>query len=265
MTTEQITVQTTTTPDGIAYDRAGHGGRPVILVDGLGQMRAVDAGTRALTTALAERGFDVVHHDRPGRGDSAGEPPFTLAGEVAALRVLVDELGGRAALYGSSSGAAIALAAAAAIPGVDRLVLWEIPLDVDADPGAGWAFHAGIVERAGDPEAALRAAMGFLPPEVLDGMLAGPDGDRYRRLAPTTAADAEALARALDGLRDGSLAATVTVPTTLLTGTSTWPFMAAAADALAAALPDARRAEVPGADHAWEPDDMAAVLASALG
>jgi pimeloyl-ACP methyl ester carboxylesterase len=257
-------MQSTTTAGGIAYDRTGRGGRPVVLVDGLGQMRAVDAGTTELAVALAGRGFDVLHHDRPGRGDSAGEAPFTLAGEVAALRTLVDELGGRAALYGSSSGAAIALAAAAEIPGVDQLVLWEIPLDVDAPAAAGWAFHAGIVERAGDPEAALRHAMGFLPPEALDGMLAGPDGDRYRRLAPTTAADAEALARAHDALADGSLAARVTVPTTVLTGTSTWPFMAAAADALVAALPDAVRAEVPGADHRFAPQDMAEVLGEHL-
>ncbi|MFC5138816.1 alpha/beta fold hydrolase [Actinomycetospora rhizophila] len=254
------------TDDGrrIAYDREGSGGRPLVLVGGLGQMRALDPGTRTLTSELAARGLDVVHHDRPGRGESTGETPFTLAGEIAAIRALVDELDGRAALYGSSSGAAIALAAAAELPGVDRLVLWEIPLDVDAPAEAGWSFHAGIVDRAGEPEAALRFAMGFLPAEVLDGMLDGPDGDRYRRLAPTTAADAEALARVHDGLRDGSLATRVTVPTTVLTGTSTWPFMAAAADAVVDALPDAVRAEVPGADHAWAPRDMAPVLADIL-
>jgi cephalosporin-C deacetylase-like acetyl esterase len=40
-------------------------------------------------------------------------------------------LGGRAALYGSSSGGAIALTAAAAVPGVERLVLWEVPLGAE--------------------------------------------------------------------------------------------------------------------------------------
>lgn len=254
------------TDDGrrIAYDREGSGGRPLVLVGGLGQMRPTDAATRALTTELAGRGFDVVHHDRPGRGESSGEAPFTLAGEVAAIRALVAELGGRAALYGSSSGGAIALAAAAELPGVDALVVWETPLGGDGGDEAR-AWHAGIVERsaAGDPEAVLRFALDGMPPEWLEGMLTGPDREQHLRLAPTTAADAEALAWAADALRDGTLAR-VTVPTTVLTGSSAWPFLVEAADALAAALPDAHRGEVPGAEHGWEPADLARVLADAL-
>lgn len=256
------------TDDGrrIAYDREGSGGRPLVLVGGLGQMRATDTATRALTTELAGRGFDVVHHDRPGRGDSGGEAPFSLAGEVAAISALVDEVGGRAALYGSSSGGAIALAAAAQLPGVDRLVLWEVPLGTAGGDDAR-AWHAGIVERgaADDPEAVLRFAMEGMPPGWLDEMLAGPDRDRYLRLAPTTAADAEALAWAADALADGTLARAVTVPTTVLTGSAAWPFFVEAADALVAALPDAARAEVPGAEHGWAPADMAAVLERVLG
>jgi len=256
------------TGDGVrvAYDREGAGGRPLVLVGGLGQMRATDAATRALTTELAARGFDVVHHDRPGRGDSGGEAPFTLAGEVAAVRALVDELGGRAALYGSSSGGAIALAAAAELPGVDRLVLWEVPVGTEGSAEA-WAWHAGIVERAaaGDPEAVLRFAMDGMPPEWLDGILGGPDRERYLRMAPAMAADAEALAWAADALRDGTLARAVAVPTTVLRGTTAWPFVVEAADALVAALPHAERAQVPGAEHGWEPADLAEVLDAALG
>jgi pimeloyl-ACP methyl ester carboxylesterase len=250
----------------IAYDREGAGGRPLILVGGLGQMRATDPATRTLTSELAARGFDVVHHDRPGRGDS-GEPnesPATLAGEVAAVAGLVDELGGRAALYGSSSGGAIALAAAAQIPGVDRLVLWEVPVGLEGGDDAR-AWHAGIVERtrAGDPEAVLRFATEDMPPEWLEGMLGGPDRERYLRLAPTMAADAEALAWAADALAEGTLVQ-ITVPTTVLTGSAAWPFLVEAADALTAALPAATRAEVPGAAHGWEPGDLARVLVDHL-
>ena len=255
------------TRDGrrIAYDREGAGGRPLVLVDGLGQMRATDTATRTLCGELAARRFDVVHHDRPGRGDSTGDPPFTLAGEVEALRALVDELGGRAALYGSSSGGAIALAAATWIPGVDHLVLWETPLATDGSADAR-AWHAGIVERtrSAGPEAVLRFAMDGMPPEWLDGMLAGPDRERYLRLAPTTAADAEALAWAADALHDGTLAREVTAPTTVLTGTSAWPLFVEAADALVDVLPHAERGEVPGAAHGWEPADLARVLAEVL-
>ncbi|MEJ2887460.1 alpha/beta fold hydrolase [Actinomycetospora aeridis] len=256
------------TDDGrrIAYDREGSGGRPLVLVGGLGQARPTDTATRALTTALAGRGFDVVHHDRPGRGESTGEPPFTLDGEIAAIRALVTELGGSAALYGSSSGGAIALAAAAVLPEVDRLVLWELPAGLEGGDEAR-AWHRGIVERSasGDHEAVLRLVTADMPPEWLEGMLAGPDREHHLRLAPTTAADAEALAWTADALRDGTLARRVTVPTTVLTGTSAWPFLVEAADALVDALPDARRGEVPGAGHGWEPEDLARVLGDVLG
>jgi pimeloyl-ACP methyl ester carboxylesterase len=254
------------TDDGrrIAYDREGSGGRPLVLVGGLGQVRATDPATRALTSELAAQGLDVVHHDRPGRGESTGEAPFTLAGEVAAIRALVDELGGRAALYGSSSGGAIALAAAAYVPGIDHLVLWEVPVGLEGgDEAREW--HRGIVTRSAssDHEAVLRFAMEGMPPEWLDGMLAGPDREHHLRLAPTTAADAAALVWAADALRDGTLAH-LTVPTTVLTGSTAWPFLVEAADALAAALPHAERGEVPGAEHGWEPAELARVLVDTL-
>jgi hypothetical protein len=37
--------------------------------------------------------------------------------------------------------------------------------------------------------------------------------------------------------------------------------MPAAADAIVAAMPDARRLTIPGANHGWQPGVMAAVLA----
>jgi pimeloyl-ACP methyl ester carboxylesterase len=247
----------------IAYDREG-AGTPVILVGGAGQFRAVDPATRALTTALARRGFDVVHHDRPGRGDSGGEPPFTLAGEVAAIRALVGVLGGSAALYGSSSGGAIALAAAREVPGVTRLVLWEVPLG-EEQGSDGAAFVAEIREKvaSGDREATLRHFMSGMPPEWFEGMRKGPQWPLFERMAPTVAADAEALALTQSAPRK-ELWGQVDVPTVVLLGTSAFPFMVDAAESIVAAMPDARRAEVPGTDHGWEPADMADALARHL-
>lgn len=254
-----------TTAEGvrIAYDREGHG-RPVILIGGAGQFRAVDAPTRALTTALAGRGCDVVHYDRPGRGDSGGDGPFTLDGEVSALRALAGELGGRAALYGSSSGGAIALAAAAALPGVDGLVLWEVPLGAECGSD-GAEFLAAVRAQAatGDREATLRLFMDGMPPEWFDGMRHGPDWPLYERMAPTVVADAEALAWT-QSAPHARLWASITVPTAVLLGTSAFPFFADAADAIVAALPDAVRAEVAGAGHGWQPDDLADAIAAHL-
>ena len=236
----------------IAYDREG-AGRPLILIGGAGQFRAVDEATRDLTTELATRGFDVVHYDRPGRGDSGGEPPFDLAGEVSAISALVELLGGRAALYGSSSGGVIALAAAGGLPGVDRLVLWEVPLG-EEEGADGAEFLAAVQEPidAGDREGTLRAYMADMPPAWFDGMRHGPRWPQFERMAPTVWSQSAPRAQLWGG---------ISAPTIVLVGTTTFPFMSDAADAIVAALPDARRASVPGADHGWQPSDMADSIA----
>ncbi len=253
------------TPDGvrIAYDRVGSG-QPLVVIGGAGQFRAVDPGTAELATALAVRGFDAVVHDRPGRGDSGGDPPFGLAGELAAIRALLDVVGGRAWLYGSSSGGAIALAAAAELPGVERLLLWEVPLDAEESTSGAQALAA--VRRlvaAGDREGVWRYWTDGMPPEWFTAMRTGPHWPLFERMAPTLEADAEALAWTQSAPR-ARLWAPVTVPATVLLGTSTFPFMADAADSIVAALPHAERREVPGHDHGWEPEAMASVLASVL-
>jgi pimeloyl-ACP methyl ester carboxylesterase len=251
-----------TTSEGarIAYDRAGHG-EPLILVGGAGQFRAVDKPTKALTDELAQRGFDVVHYDRPGRGDSGGESPFTLAGEVAAVQALIDLLGGRASLYGSSSGGVIALAAAATLPGVDRLILWEVPLD-DDNGSEGAELLAAVEERleVGDREGALRHFMDGMPPEWFEAMRSGPQWPLFEHMAPTVRADAEALAWS-QSAPHSRLWSKISAPTVVLVGAGAFPFFFDAADAIVDTLPDARRADIPGAGHGWQPNELADAIA----
>ena len=101
----------TTSADGtrIAYDRDGDG-PAVILVGGAMQFRGFDPTTVEMAHQLAAHGFTVINHDRRGRGESAGATEFSLAREIEDLAALIDGAGGTAALYGSSSGGAIALA-----------------------------------------------------------------------------------------------------------------------------------------------------------
>jgi hypothetical protein len=54
------------------------------------------------------------------------------------------------------------------------------------------------------------------------------------------------------------------VPTLVVVGEDTFDEMPAAAASLAAALPDARRAEVAGAQHSWEPAAMADLMTGFL-
>lgn len=247
----------------IAFDRVG-AGQPLILIGGAGQFRAVDPDTRELTGELARRGFDVVHYDRPGRGDSGGEPPFGLAREVAAVGALVGTVGGRAWLHGSSSGGAIALAAAAQLPGVERLSLWEVPLGEECGTdGAEYLAAVRACVVSGDPESVWRLYTDGMPPEWFRSMRSGPRWPLYARMAPTLEADAEALAWTQSAPRS-DLWAAVDVPVLVLLGADTFPFMADAADALVRCLPRAELGRIPGSGHRWQPAALADRLAADL-
>jgi pimeloyl-ACP methyl ester carboxylesterase len=253
------------TEDGtsIAYDRRG-AGPVVILIGGAGQFRAVDPMTGELTGLLGERGFTAVDYDRPGRGDSSGTPPFTLAGEVRAVRALIAAHGGSATLYGSSSGAAIALAAAASIPGVDRLLLWEAPLGPDGGTeGAEFLADVRKAVAGGDPETILGTFMRDMPPEWFQGMRQGPAWSRFARMAPSVEADAEALAWTQSKPRK-ELWRPITVPAVVLVGSQAFPFFHDAADSIVANLADARRMTVEGKGHGWAATDMADAIVSCL-
>ena len=115
---------TVTSADGttIAYDRLGDG-PPVVVVGGALADRAVLAAT---AEALAAH-RTVLNYDRRGRGDSGDTAPYAVAREVEDLAALLAAAGGSAALYGHSSGAALALHAAAAGLPIERLVMHEAP------------------------------------------------------------------------------------------------------------------------------------------
>jgi len=171
---------------------------------------------------------------------------------------------GRAWLYGSSSGGAIALAAAAVLPGVERLLLWEVPLG-EEEGTDGAEFLDEIRERvaAGDREGTLRLFMQGMPPEWFEAMRTGPQWPLFERMAPSVAADAEALAWTQSAPRT-QLWSAIAAPTVVLLGTSAFPFFADAADSIVRSLASAERAEVAGSGHGWEPAALAAALAGYL-
>jgi pimeloyl-ACP methyl ester carboxylesterase len=102
-------------PDGtsIAFDKTGQG-PPLIMVDGALCSRAIGPG-RSLAPNLAER-FTVYTYDRRGRGESSDTPPYAVEREIEDLNALIAEAGGSAYVFGLSSGAALALEAAAQAP-----------------------------------------------------------------------------------------------------------------------------------------------------
>src|SRR5690242_18663584 len=104
---------TVSSADGttIAYERTGSG-PALVLVDG-GMCHRAGGPMRPLAARLRDS-FTVYAYDRRGRGESSDTPPYAVAREIDDLRAVIGAAGGQAYVYGISSGAALALATAAA-------------------------------------------------------------------------------------------------------------------------------------------------------
>ena len=89
---------------------------------------------RALAEARAAPGATLhrLHYDRRGRGESNDTQPYSPEREVDDIAALVEEAGGTASLLGLSSGAALALEAAASGLPIRKVVAYEPPY-VDDD------------------------------------------------------------------------------------------------------------------------------------
>lgn len=120
---------TLTSKDGtrIAYEKLGSG-FPVILVDGALCSRAF--GPMPKLAALLAPHFTVFNYDRRGRNESGDNQPYSADREIEDIEALIAQAGGTAYVYGVSSGAALALAAAAKGFNIPKLALYEPPFDV---------------------------------------------------------------------------------------------------------------------------------------
>jgi pimeloyl-ACP methyl ester carboxylesterase len=119
-----------TSKDGtsIAFEKLGNG-PAVILVDGALCYRRL--GPMAPIARELASGFTVFTYDRRGRGESGDTAPYSVQREIDDVEALIDVAGGSAFIYGASSGAALALAAASRLEGIRKLALYEAPFIVD--------------------------------------------------------------------------------------------------------------------------------------
>jgi pimeloyl-ACP methyl ester carboxylesterase len=254
-----------TSEDGthIAFDRLG-GGPPVVVVGGIFCTRQT---TRALAEELAGQ-FTVLNLDRRGRGDSGDTPPYAVEREIEDLAALLAAAGGSAAVYGHSSGAGLALRAAAAGLPVTRLVLHEPPYGGDDEDGRREArqmaedIRAALAEdRRADAIRRFFADSG-MPPEMVDGMSADPG---MQAVAPTMVNDLEVMGDFEGGTIPEDLVRAVTVPTLVIAGGTSPDFFRETSDRLAALLPDATYVTLEGHDHGAPAEAVAPVVAGFLG
>ena len=239
MVSDVQTMRTVRSDDGtmIAFECAGEG-PALILVGG-----ALSSGIRdfppfvELARLLGPR-FTVYRFDRRGRGDSGDTQPYAVEREVQDLDALIADAGGAVAVYGFSSGAVLAVEAAARGAGITNLVLLEPP--IPSGDGAAEAELAQTGEmirtgRRGDAVASFLAGVG-LPLDAVEGMRQSPEWP-----------DLEAMAHTL--LYDGAIteddalwrerARRVTVPTLVLFSEGTSAYLGDSARRAADSIPNA--------------------------
>ena len=257
-------MQVVTSRDGtqIAYDKVGKG--PAVIVVG-GALSERSAGAE-LAQLLAGQ-FTVYSHDRRGRGGSADTQPYSVQREIEDIEALIDSAGGSAYVYGKSSGASLALQAAAALGDkIKKLALYEPPYSEAEGAAKEWkAFRAKLdgllaADRRAD---AITLFMKFVgaPDDVLAKMKASPAWPGMLAMAPTLAYDNAVVGD--DRSVPVAVAAKVKASSLVMDGSASagpMPFMRPTADKLAKAIPGARRQVVEGQAHDVSPKVLAPLL-----
>jgi pimeloyl-ACP methyl ester carboxylesterase len=255
-------MNTVTSTDGttIAYDARGEG-PALVVVDGALCTRQSKLDLAAL---LAPR-FTVYGYDRRGRGDSGDTRPYAVAREIEDLETLIDEAGGSACLYGHSSGACLALEAAAQLGGkVRKLALYEAPYDDAPGVRKPWATYIARLtealadDRRGDAAALFMRFVGT-PDEQIAGMRQAPLWAGFEAIAPTLAYDHTGILGP-DLAVPAARAARIPTPTLVMAGGAGAPFMRESAETLSKAMPQAELRVLDGQTHDVDPAVLAPVL-----
>ncbi|WP_405793115.1 alpha/beta fold hydrolase [Streptomyces sp. NBC_01506] len=277
--TTQTDLQYVTSKDGTSIAHRASGTGPVlIMVAG-----ALGTGTAPLDAAIGAplaTEHTVVDYDRRGRGHSGDTQPYAVAREVEDIEALIDAHGGQAAVFGFSSGAALALAAAEALAGkVSAVAVYEPPFILDdsrpplpADYVARIRAHVAAGRRDRAVELFMTDAVG-IPAEYVEGMKNQPAPPAAEgEIQPPSWADMEKIAHTLayDGLVMGDtmsgnplaagLWSGVTGPALVVCGGDSEPFMRAGGKSAAGLLAHGEYHELPGQSHQFDPAALAPVL-----
>jgi pimeloyl-ACP methyl ester carboxylesterase len=237
----------------IAFEQSGDGPAVVLVAAALSDR----SDTRRLARRLAEH-FMVINYDRRGRGLSTDTQPYAVAREIEDLEALIDAAGGSACVFGSSSGAVLALDAAGKLGGkIRKLALFEPPFIIDSSrPPLPRNFAKEVDElvaadkRAQAVKLFFSEAMG-IPRIGVVFMRFMPGWSRMVGMAHTIAYD---LAITQDTQTGAPLPtarwSSASCPTLVLTGAKSETFFRAGAEALVAMLPAGQHRTIEGQGHA---------------
>lgn len=249
-----------TSRDGtsLAYESAGRGST-IVLVSGA---MSTGATVAPLAAPLSER-FRVVVYDRRGRGASGDTAPYAVEREVEDLAALIEAVGGEAALYGVSSGGALALRAAASGLPVHHVAVYETPYAMSDEDLAERARYterltAALAEgRRGDAVELFLRLTG-LDEGVIQGARQSPMWAGMESMAPSLAHDDAVMG---DGGVPREMLPSIRVPVLSIAGDASPAWMREAARAIAGSVPRGTYRTLEGQTHMVEPDVLAPVLA----
>ena len=263
-------MNTVVSADGttIAYSRTGEG-PPVILVDGAMCYR--DFGPATPLAKLLAPHFTVFTYDRRGRGESADTKPYAVEREIEDIEALIKEAGGSARVYAVSSGAPLALDAAARLGGITKLAVYEAPFIVDDShpvrPDDYLETMDGLIAagRRGDALTLFMRTVG-VPRIAIAMMRLMPTWSKLKAVAHTLPYDFRILGdtgsgRPLPTDRWSS----VTVPTLVMDGGKSPTYMRNGMRSLAEILPDARYRTLEGQTHMLKSQAVTPVLVDFFG
>lgn len=244
-------------------------GDPIVIIDGATAYRATTPENAEAAALLADD-FQVVNYDRRGRGESGDTAPYAVEREHEDLAAIIDQAcGGRPpTVFGWSSGGLLALNAAQAGVPIARLALFEPPVVVDdgrpplPDDYVAQVDTAVADGRPGDAVALFLTATVLLPEEMVADIRKDVEGwATLEAVAQSIAYDGRQVGDTMSGrpLRD-DLWDRVDVPVLAMHGHDTWPFLASGTAAVAAHLPTATLAPVPGENHSTTADVLAEAL-----
>jgi len=255
-----------TSKDGttLAFDQSGKGPAIILVVGAFN-----DRWTGAPLTQLLEQHFTVFNYDRRGRGDSGDTAPYAVEREIEDLEALIAEAGGSAGVFGYSSGAALALKAAASGRAITRLALYDLPLMVEQpsrDESGRKPLRANLADqltdliragRRGDAVELFQMQGVGIPVEVVVQMRNAPFRPALEKMAHTLVYEMTLLG---DLSLPNELAASVPVPTLVMAGRESPAFMHDTAKSLANGLPNGQCRILEGQTHDIVPAVMAPVL-----
>jgi pimeloyl-ACP methyl ester carboxylesterase len=260
-------METTKSADGtvIAYDRTGDG-PPLVIALGAFCDRRSFVPPASLTSQ-----FTVCTYDRRGRGDSGDTQPYSPDREVADLAAVIEAVshgssgsgaGTGAFVFGHSSGAALALRAAAQGVPITAVVAYEAPFIIPgtralAEDPVGRITELVSSGRRSDAVKFWMTDVVQAPAEVLAMMEKSPWWAGLEALTHTLPYD---LALSGDQGIPVDYLAKITVPVLVLGGANSPDWFHRTVEATAEAIPGARLVMLEGQDHNVPPEVIAPVL-----